>query len=509
MPVLSKSLPANPVIGTPRPTETGRVGAVRGATWLALESAGGQGVSFLVFLALARLLSPADFGVIAVATVYVLVAQYLIFQGLGQAILQFEDLDELHLDTIFWINFGVGSTLVALTLAGASTAEAWIRTPGLGGVLRGLSPVLLIAALTDVPNNLLTREMRFRKLASRTFLSYLAGGAAAILCAFRGAGAWSLVAQQITVWLVNFVMLWSATSWRPRFRFCLQRARRLLRFGVHLLWSDLVGLVNRRSDQLFVSRFFGPVIGGFYSVGARVAMLVGEVLVRSFGRVTVTVLSRLQNEGARFNSAVYEAVEMQSALILPVAVGFSLVAPDVVAIFLGPKWTAAVPIMQALLLAGPFEALSTVHQSTLVARGKPQWCSTLATLQAVASLAIFAAALRWGPAGVAAGYALRGLLLYPVELAVLRRVAGLAPSRFFRLLSPQAGAALLMAGAVLLLRTQLAPLSPFLLLPASVLAGAGVYIGAMALLNPRLTSELWSYISLRNRRACAAAPTPD
>jgi len=484
--------------------KTSRLNAVRGATWAALESFGGQALSFLVFLVLARLLSPRDFGIIAIANIFVLVAQYLIFQGLGQAILQFEDLDERHLDTIFWINLGVGVALLLLTLAGASAAEAWIRTPGLGAILRGLSPILLFAAIADVPNNLLAREMRFRTLARRTLLSYVAGAAAAILCAFRGAGAWSLVAQQLVIWLANLLILWGATSWRPGFRFCPARAGRLLRFGSHLLWVDLVGLVSRRSDQLFVNRFFGSVIGGFYSVGARVATLVGEVFIRSFGRVTVTLLSRLQGEAARFKAAVYEAVEMQSALILPVAVGLALVAPDVVTLFLGPKWAPAVPVMQALLLACPFEALSTVHQSTLVARGRPQWCSALTTAHALVNVAVFSIAIHWGPVAVAAGFAGRALLLYLVELAVLRSVAAFSPARFLRLLCPQVGAALLMAGALLLVRGELRPASPSLRLAASVFAGAVTYIAAAALLNPRLVAELWSYRALGIWRGAAA-----
>lgn len=468
----------------------------RGAGWSTLEGMAGQGLSFLIFLILARLLSPRDFGIVAIANVYVLVAQFLVFQGLGQAILQFQDLDEEHLDTIFWINVAIGSALLLLTLLGASAAEAWTCTPGLGPVLRGLSPVLFLAALTDVPNNLLSREMRFRKLAGRTLVAYLAGGVVAVACALRGAGAWSLVAQQVTFWLANFIMLWAATPWRPRPRFCVARAARLLRFGKHLLWVDLAGLVSRRSDQIFVGRFFGPIAGGFYSVGARVSMLVGEVLIRSLSKVTVTVLSRLQNEGLRFNAAVYEVVEMQSALILPVAVGLALVAPDVIALFLGRKWAPSVPIVQALLLACPLEAFSAVHQSTLVARGQPQWCSALTTMHAAANLLVFAVAIRWGPLAVATGYTLRALCLYPVELGVLHRAAALSPARFLRMLSPQAGAALVMTGTLLLLRSQLGAAAPGLLLAASVLIGAAVYLSAEALLNPRLVAELWSYRTL-------------
>jgi len=482
-----------------------RHSAVHGAMWSMIESAGGQGVAFLVFLALARLLTPADFGVIAIATIYVLVAQYLIFQGLGQAILQFDDLDERHLDTIFWINLAVGIALVAITLAGASVAESWIRTPGLAPILRGLSPVLLIAALTDVPNNLLARQLGFRKLAFRTISSYILGGIVAIVCAFRGAGPWSLVAQQLTIWVVNFGVLWASTPWRPAFRICPMRARRLLRFGMHLLWTDLVGLANRRSDQLFVARAFGPVVVGFYSVGSRVAMLVSEVLVRSFGRVSVAVLSRLQNMGERFEAAVYEAAEMQSALILPASVGLVLAAPDIVNLFLGAKWAPAVPIMQALLLACPFEALATVHQSALLASGRPHWCSTLTTTHALANLAIFVAVIHWGPLAVAAGFTARALILYPVELMVLRYVVALSPGKFLRLLCPQAIATGLMAAAVLLLRHGLGTMSSVVLLPLTVLTGAIVYIAGVAVLNGRLASELWSYRTLGLWRAVIPA----
>jgi len=463
-----------------------RVEALHGAKWSAVESFGGQALSFLVFLLLARLLSARDFGVIAIANIFVLVAQYLIFQGLGQAILQFEDLDDLHLDTIFWINLVIGIALVLLTIAGAPLVESAVRTPGLGAILRGLSPVLLFAALTDAPNNLLSRTMRFRTLAWRTIFSYSAGAVAAVVLACRGAGAWSLVAQQLVIWSANLVILTASTPWRPRFRFCMGRARRLLGFGAHLLWSDLVGLVNRRSDQLFVGRFFGPLTGGLYSVGSRVAMLVSEVLIRSFGRVTVAALSRLQDAGARFNTAVYEAAEMQGALILPVAVGLAIVAPDVVALFLGTKWAGAVPIMQALLLACPFEALSTVHQSALVARGRPHWCSIITTAHAVANVALFAVAIRWGARGIAVAFACRAGLLYFVELSLLRRVAGLSAKRFLKPLAAQAAAALAMAGMILLVREQFKNGTALALLAASLVTGAATYIGLVALFNPRL-----------------------
>ena len=188
-------------------------------TWSTLESVAGQGLSFLVFLLLARILAPADFGVVAIANVYVLVAQFFIFQGLGQAIIQFDDLDDEHLDTVFWINLGVGVFFLVLTLLAAGVVQHWFAVPSLAAILRGLSPIFILAALSDVQNNLLTRRLQFRALALRTLSSYFAGGITGVVLALSGAGAWSLVGQQVVLWAVNLVALWGASDWRPRWRF--------------------------------------------------------------------------------------------------------------------------------------------------------------------------------------------------------------------------------------------------------------------------------------------------
>ncbi len=137
-------------------------------------------------------------------------------------------------------------------------------------------------------------------------------------------------------------------------------------------------------------------------------MLVTEVLVRSLYRVSTTVLSRLQMEAERLREAVYEIVEMQSALILPLTVGMALAAPELIRIFFGQKWMPAVPVVQVLLLACPFEALAAVHQSTLIARGQPKWCSLLTTAHAVLNVTLIALAVRWGDGRCGGGLCLSG-----------------------------------------------------------------------------------------------------
>jgi PST family polysaccharide transporter len=469
-----------------------RADAIRGATWSTLESIAGQGLAFLVFLILARLLSPADFGIVAIANVYVLVAQYFIFQGLGQAIIQFDDLDDEHLDTVFWINLGIGAFFLIGTLLAAGFVERWFAVPALASILRGLSPIFVLAALSDVQTNLLTRHLQFRSLALRTLASYLGGGIAGVGLALAGFGAWSLVGQQLTVWMINLVALWGVSAWRPRLRFSGARARRLLKFGVSLLWVDIVSLFSRRADQLFIGKVLGPIALGIYSIGARVATLLSEVLAKSLARFSVSAFSRLQNEGDRLASAIYQVLEMQSAFVAPAAVGLALVAPEVVSIFFGAKWAPSVSIMQILLLACPFESLSVVHQSILVAQGRPAWCSGITTVHAAANILLFAFAIHWGILAVAGAFLARAAVMYPVELVVLRRATGISPARMGLLQLPQLVAVLAMAACVYLLRGLLTGEPAVVRLCLSIAAGAIAYGCALSLVNFPLVRTLWT-----------------
>lgn len=478
--------------------ESIRTQTVRGAKWSALEGIAGQAVSFLLFLALARLLTPVDFGVVAIANLLVMVMQAFIYQGLGQAIIQFADLDDLYLDTIFIINLAAGVAFFLLTIGIAPMIEKWFSTPGLAGVLCWLSPVFLISGLTDVHNNLLAREMNFRALARRTLLSYLAGGFVGVTLALRGAGVWSLVGQQLAIALVNLVVLWTASSWRPRFGFSKVRARRLLYFGIQILWVDLVGLANRRADQLFVGKYLGPVITGFYTVGARVSMLVSEILAKSIARVSLSALSRIQTETSRFAEALCSLVEMQSVLMFPIAIGLAIVAPEIMHLCFGQKWEASVPIMQALLVACPFEALSGAHQSALVSKGKPAWSSLISTFHAVTNLAFFAVAIHRGALAVAMAFSLRALILYPVELWVLKRVLDFPVARFLKPLGFQIAITALMAVVLVILRNGwFSQLPQQLNLGVSIVTGALVYFLLLILLNRPLYQRIRQLIPMR------------
>jgi O-antigen/teichoic acid export membrane protein len=218
--------------------------AVISALWAAGAAWALRGISALVFLVLARLVDPSAFGLVALAAVYVLTTQTISDQGLATALIQRDSIEDAHKDSAFWANLTVGLLLALLTFVLADPISRLYGEPRLAPILRwfAISPVL--AALSIVQQALLSRSLRFRELALRQLVGALAGGATGIAMAYAGMGVWALVAQHITNQTVSVIVLWSVTSWRPRFAFSWRHFRELFNFGFNVLAANIVRAIG-------------------------------------------------------------------------------------------------------------------------------------------------------------------------------------------------------------------------------------------------------------------------
>jgi len=470
---------------------------MRAASWAAIESMGGQCISFGVFLVMARLLTPPDFGAVALANIYVAFSQVLIFQGLGQAIVQKAELSREDLEAVFWINLAFGILIAAATLPLCEPVARWFHSPGLAGLLRWLTPIFVLSALADVQTNLLAREFAYKALALRTIVAFSCGGFVGIAMARAGFGIWSLVGQQLTVAAFNLALLWTASPWRPRCRFSPTHARTMWRFGGRLMGHEFVSLGSRRSDLFFVGKYLNTAAVGTYAVAARVSTLLNEIVVRSLSRVSLASLARLQAEPAGLGGAFSRIMQLQSCLIFPAAAGLSFFAREVVLLTVGPHWISAVPAMRILLLAIPLEALSALNAAAIIARGRPGWVSLLTCFHAGLNVILFAIVARWGIVAVATAYLVRAAVLYPVEIAFLRRLIPLPVSQVCESCLPPLIAVVAMTVAGGFVRAFLPPgCPPLLLLLAGLPAGAATYGAALAIMRRDLLFNTWSDLKM-------------
>lgn len=429
----------------------GRVRAAIG--WSYVLTAGRIGSSVLVTFLLARLLGPHEFGLVAMATVFITVAQTLIQQGLVSAIVQRDRLTPEHLDGAFVVLVLAGLGVGALT-ALASPLWAWVnRAPELTAVCVALSPLVLLQGLSIVPEAVLRRELRFRAVAIRTLLASVLSGVVGVLLALLGAGIWALVAQQLANAAAGLVVLWVVCPWRPSRRPRLAGIRDLLRFSAHSANAGLGLLLGNKADVIFTGLFFGPVATGIYRLAARLPDMLVDVTVRSLQQVALPSLSRLQRDRTALAAHLNQLQHLGAVAGLPVLGVLAATAGPLVTL-LGPRWAGTEVPLRLLCLLGAVNVYGVLLGPALQAMGQPGTLAAILWTRGVLGVAVLAALgtllTGHGDVAEATAVALAGIGMQAVVTALsvwvtVRRVAGASIVAFLTPTVPAVLAALVAA----------------------------------------------------------------
>jgi PST family polysaccharide transporter len=472
----------------PRTAQSQR-GRVRSAIgWSYLLTAGRISSSIIVTFLLAKLLGPGEFGLVAMAMVFITIAQTVIQQGLVSAIVQRDTLTAEHLDAAFGVLMLAGLGVGLLT---AATSPLWAlvnRAPELTVVCIVLSPLVLVQGLAIVPEAILRRELRFRAVAIRTLLAAVVSGVVGVTLALAGAGVWALVGQQLVNAVVGLVVVWLVCPWRPSRRPRLGAIRELWAFSAHSANAGLGVLLSSKADIIFTGIFFGPVATGIYRLAARLPDMLVDVTVRSLQQVALPSLSRLQQDRRRFAAHLAQLQHLGAVAGLPVLGVLAATANSLVA-FLGPQWAGTEVPLRLLCLYGAVNVYGVLLGPALQAIGQPgklaaiTWTRGLlgvATLAAIGTLLTGQHPMTQATAVALAGIAMQLIVNSLAVWATVHRTAGVSVPRFLAPTLPAALAAA--AGALVPLATDrlgiagLDPLVRVLVLGATAGLVAGIVL---------------------------------
>lgn len=438
-------------IGDEAPTEDARTlgqKAVGAAAWIAVDKWATRISSLVVFALLGRLVAPSDFGLIALATVYLAFVSVFIDSGFSQALIQREDMREEHATAAFWISMTIG-TVAALIVAGAAPViGALSGDDALVPVLQALSVTLPLTALSSVPAALLGRDFDYRSLAIRRLAATAAASTVAIGFAVAGAGVWALVAQSITFSAVGVMVLWRVSPWRPALRFSRRAARDLARFGTSVFGIELVQLANAHADKLLIGLFIGPTQLGYYFVGTRITLVILEMLTAVTGSLSLPTFSRLQDSPKRMRRVLQDLTFVNSAVAFP---GFAIsaaLAPALIPLVFGEGWSESVIIMQLSAPAAAMASITWFDKGLFLGAGKPGAAFAVSVGQAILGVALLAVAVPYGIAAVAVSRSLRTVLFWPVRVALMRRAIELEIWPYTRQFIGPGVAAAVAAGAI-------------------------------------------------------------
>jgi PST family polysaccharide transporter len=459
--------------------------AINGVMWSATQTWGVRVISFLVMIALARLVVPEAFGLVAYASVFIAFAQIFVDQGFSDAIVQFSQLNREHLDTAFWISLLIGGILSIVSVFASDSIASLFREPQLAPIVKWLSPIFLLSALSSVQQAILRRKLAFKTLTVRSLTANLFSGIIAVIMAFRGYGVWSLVAKLLVSAIVNVVMLWQVSDWRPGFRLSIKRFRELFLFGINIAGGNFVDFLSVHSDDFLIGYFLGPVALGYYTLAYNLLIVTTDLLISVPNAVAYPVFSSIQADPTSFKRAFDQVVRLQSIVAFPIFLGIAALASEVIIQLYGPQWIASIPVLQLLMLIGIVRSATYIHSSVFRAAGKPSWRFGILSLTAAMNVIGFVLVVRFGIVAVAASYVIVSYLLMPLYILMIRNLTGISVRSHLIQYGPTAVSSLVMICVVYLFKIVLGEQMTLLLrLAALALTGAITYLLTLRLTHP-------------------------
>ena len=463
----------------------------RGLLWTMADNWGRQLLGLIVFIVIARFVTDAELGLVALAAVFVNFAQIFVDQGMGDALVQRRTVTRSQIDTAFWISLAVGAVLTAAGILLAIPLATLLGEPDLAPILAALSFMFVLTALSTIQIALLRRELAFRSLALRSLLAIGGGGAVGIAMAVAGYGAWALVGQQLTTAVLAALTLWRVSHWRPSRRVSRADWRELFAFGRNVVGSDVLHFLSRNTDNLLIGVVLGPAALGIYAVGYRMLDAANSLLIGISRKVAFPAFSRLQHSQDRINRAFFRASRLSGVLIIPGYVGLALTASELIPLVFGSQWAAAGPVAAVLFLVGPVLGISSFSSALLNASGHPEVVFRLRLIGATTNVVGFFIAVWFGILAVAAAFVVRGYLLMPLNLYWQRKYARVPTGEYLRQLLGIGVATTAMAGAMIATRVVVADtLSSAALLLLEIVVGGGVFVVVLWFADRRLIGEL-------------------
>ena len=352
--------------------ETRAVGAsvMKNFLWRLAERVGAQGVKLLVELVLARILLPEQYGLIAMVTVFITILNVFVDSGLGNALIQKKDADELDFSSVFWFNVCWCVVLYGALYFAAPLIAAFYRQELLCPVLRVLGLQVVISGVKNVYQAWVSRNMQFRKFFFATLGGTLGAAAVGITMALKGLGVWALVGQQLFNVLTDTVILTLAVKWHPKRMFSFARLKALFSYGWKLLLSALLDTVYGEIRQLIIGRIYTAEDLAFSNRGAQFPQVITANVNASIDSVLLPAMSREQEEKARVKAMTRRAIMTSTYLMAPLMVGIACAGEPLIRLILTEKWLPCVPYLQVFCAAMLFFPIHTANLNAIKALGR-------------------------------------------------------------------------------------------------------------------------------------------
>lgn len=466
---------------------------IKGTIWSSLERFSVQGIQFVVMIIMARILSPADYGLVGMLAIFIAVSQSLIDSGFSQALIRKQDRSEIDNSTVFYFNIGVGILLYLVLFFSAPLIAGFYNEPLLVPITRIVGLSLVFNSLAVVQRALLTVNLDFKTQAKASFVGAIISGAIGISMAYTGFGVWAIVWQQISNLAVVTILLWILSHWKPIWAYSRQSFRELFGFGSKLLASGLLDTIFRNLYLIVIGKFFKASDLGYYTRAHQFTDFASSNITGIFQRVTYPVLCRIQDDDSRLSDVYRRLLKTSAFIIFPLMMGMAAVAKPMVISFLTEKWLFSAVLIQIICFSMMWYPVHAINLNLLQVKGRSDLFLKLEIIKKVLTVIVLCITLPMGLIPLCIGTIFSSIISLVINTHYTGKLIHLG---FFKQMKDLLPTLLLSlaTGAVVYLTVTYIPMESWLALAIGVVEGILLYIGLAKIFRFSEFSELLSII---------------
>jgi len=396
--------------------------AVVGVLWNLMERFSLQGIKLSITVVLARLLTPEDFGLIALVSVLFVIANSIIESGFGQAYIQKKQVSRIDSNTIFFTNFGISLIFYVIFWFSAPLISKFYNEPQLILLTRVLAIVLIINSFKIIQTAQLVRSINFKHLAKANLVSAPLSGMLGILAAYYGMGVWSLVIQELSNSIFLLVSFWVISKWKPQFEFSVKSLKEMFSFGGWLLLSGIISRILNNIYVLIIGKLFPAGQLGLYSKGKSFSILLTQELSKVITTVTFPVFSQMQDDKKRMANNMIKTLKIILFITVFVMVALMVVAKPFVLLLLTDKWAPMIQYLQLFCIVGIIFPINQINMQILKAQGKSRLLFNIGLLKGGISLLNIIIMYRWGILFIIIGQVLGSFIALAINTFYTKRL---------------------------------------------------------------------------------------
>lgn len=457
--------------------------------WKFLERGGTQGIQFVIQIILARILSPNDYGTLAILLAFIAIANVFVQSGFSTALIQKQEVDNIDFSSVFYFSFFVAALCYIVIFFAAPLVAKFYQNEDLTYLLRVLAIILFFGACNSVQNSVIAKKMQFRRLFFSSMGGAFASGIIGIILAYNGFGLWALVAQQIANNAFICIILWFTVKWRPEFRFSFERLKKLFGFGWKLLCSSIVYTCSVQLYSLVIGKNFSSTDLGFFNRGETFPSIITNNVDGAVQSVMLPAMSSHNEKVEEVKAITKRTITTGTYLLMPLMFGMAAVSKNMVLLLLTDKWLDCVLYVQLACFCFALYPIHTTNLTAMNSMGRSDLYLYLEIIKNAFSIFVLVITIPFGLKWIAIGRVISGIIGTFINTYPNKKLLNYGCFEQWKDVLPSILLSAFMGSCVYLIGKLIS--SPILGLIIQVLSGAAIYI----LLSAILKNKSFIYIS--------------